>query len=121
MFQSRAALILTGAQPHSHIAQIYCALFQVFDDLWDEANASYMDFPRVFGSLKTLASEVFARPLCAVSDFTRALGEVQHNRIALAQTITEEFASFVPAADVSKMLLQQHDLYAHLGEVHSRF
>ena len=58
-----------------------------------------------------MIAEGFARPLTSLADFTRAMSEVHRNRVALAATVTEEFALFVPAADVNKMLLQQHDMY----------
>ena len=71
-----------------------------------------MDFPRVLASLKAMVAQVFVRPLTSLADFMRALNDVHHNRIALAAALTEEFASFVPPADVNNMLIQQHDMYA---------
>lgn len=50
---------------HKHaFEEMYCTTFQVLDHLWDDMNASYMDFPRVLAAVQKQIVEVIdARPL----------------------------------------------------------
>jgi hypothetical protein len=55
--------------------EMYCATFGVLDRMWDEMNASYMDFPKVIAAVKKQIESLLDVNPVSLDTFTRALSK----------------------------------------------
>jgi len=72
--------------------EMYCIAFHVLDTLWDEMNASYMDFPRVIAAVKKQIADVLAANPSSIDQFNRAAtwkGPKQQNQVQEEDETTE--------------------------------
>jgi hypothetical protein len=55
--------------------EMYCATFGVLDRMWDEMNASYMEFPKVIAAVKKQIESLLDLNPVSLDTFTRALSK----------------------------------------------
>eukprot|EP00009_Paramoeba_aestuarina_P001621 CAMPEP_0201516950 /NCGR_PEP_ID=MMETSP0161_2-20130828/8185_1 /ASSEMBLY_ACC=CAM_ASM_000251 /TAXON_ID=180227 /ORGANISM="Neoparamoeba aestuarina, Strain SoJaBio B1-5/56/2" /LENGTH=949 /DNA_ID=CAMNT_0047914311 /DNA_START=103 /DNA_END=2952 /DNA_ORIENTATION=+ len=66
---------------HNALEEMYCLVFRMFNRVWDEMNADYMDFMNVASSVKDMVVQALAGSsgLCS---FARALGVADYDPLA---------------------------------------
>jgi hypothetical protein len=97
--------------------ELYAVVFQLLDRLWDEMQASYMDFPRVLAAVKDKVAEVMERS-DTISSFERAalkgqapvnpmLDKIKSSGRSSMSVVLKEPSNITPAGSAPKPSINQ--------------
>jgi hypothetical protein len=91
---------------HVHaFEEVYCMVFDLLDRLWDEMNATYMEYPKVFGQLRRICTDALANQPTSLTALEALLSNASSSASSSASALASAFRDAASSSAASAGLL----------------